>query len=71
MAYTQKINSRHKDTPGTFKKDQEETYKKTGKVPGTKDVYKFVSDTGEQRYATKQNGKYSILFTKSGQPYKQ
>jgi len=37
MAYTQKINSRDKDTPGTFRKDQEERYngdpvkKKNGK----------------------------------------
>ena len=63
MAYTQKINSRHKGTPGIFRQDQEERYKNTGKVSGTENVYKFVSDTGEERYAIKKSGRYSMLYT--------
>ena len=62
MAYKQRINSRDKDTPGTFRKDQEDRYKNVGKISGTKDVYKFVSDTGETRYARKQGDKYSMLY---------
>lgn len=62
MAYKQRINSRDKDTPGTFRKDQEERYKNIGKMSGTKNVYKFVSDTGKERYALKQDDKYTILY---------
>ena len=62
MAYKQRLNSRDKDTPGTFRKDQEDRYKNIGKISGTEDVYKFVSDTGKTRYARKQGDKYSMLF---------
>lgn len=61
MAYKQKINSRDKDTLGTFRQDQEETYKKVEKIPGG-NVYKFVSTTGKEIYAMKQNGRYSTLY---------
>jgi hypothetical protein len=61
MAYKQIINSRDKDTPSTFRKDQEDRYKKVEKIPGG-NVYKFVSTTGKERYAIKQNGRYSTLY---------
>ena len=61
MAYKQTINSRDKNTPGTFRKDQEDRYTKVEKIPGG-NVYKFVSTTGKERYATKQNGRYSTLY---------
>jgi len=61
MAYKQRINSRDKDTPGTFRKDQEDRYKKVEKIPGS-NVYKFVSTTGKERYGIKQGDKYSILY---------
>lgn len=65
MPYIQKINQRDNDTAGTFRKEQAERYKNTGKVSGTKNVYKFVSDTGEERYALKQSesNRYSMLYT--------
>jgi hypothetical protein len=63
MAYKQRLNSREKDTPGTFRKDQEDRYKNIGKIPGTEDVYKFVSDTGKTRFVRKQGDMYSILYT--------
>ena len=61
MAYKQKINSRDKDTPGTFRQDQEDRYTKVEKIPGG-NVYKFVSTTGKERYAIKKNGRYSTLY---------
>lgn len=61
MAYEQRINSRDKNTPGTFRQDQEERYKKVEKIPGG-NVYKFISTTGKERYAIKQNGRYSTLY---------
>jgi len=56
-----KIGSKQINTPGNFRQDQEERYKKVEKIPGG-NVYKFVSTTGKERYAVKQNGKYKTLY---------
>lgn len=67
MAYTQKINSRDKDTPGTFRKDQEERYTKVNTKGG---VSKFVSDTGKTVYGKKQGERYTKLKDSQGNIYK-
>tara|TARA_R100001463_G_scaffold9209_1_gene27685 strand:- start:631 stop:837 length:207 start_codon:yes stop_codon:yes gene_type:complete len=60
-----KIGSKQINTPGNFRQDQEERYKKVEKIPGG-NVYKFVSTTGKERYAVKQNGKYTTLYNDQG-----
>ena len=64
MPYKQRKNSREKDTDGTFREDPklEEIYTKVEKIPGG-NVYKFVSTTGKERYAVKQNGIYRTLYS--------
>jgi len=67
MPYKKRINRRDKDTPGTFREDPklEEIYTKVEKIPGG-NVYKFVSTTGKERYAVKQNGIYRTLYKDKG-----
>jgi len=65
-----KMGSKQINTPGNFREDQEGKYKgdrytKVEKIPGG-NVYKFVSTTGEERYAVKQNGKYTTLYKDKG-----
>lgn len=71
MAYKQKINSRD-NTPGIFRKDQEERYTK---VSTEGSVSKFVSDTGKIVYAKKQfdpkkGERYTKLKDSKGNIYK-
>lgn len=64
MVYKQRKSK--KNTPGTFRKDQEDRYKKVEKIPGG-NVYKFVSTTGKERYAVKRpNGRYTTLYKDKG-----
>ena len=70
MAYTQKINSRDKDTPGTFRKDQGARYKKVNTKEGVSEFVN-IDNPKQKRYGVPgPGGVMKTLKNKKGETYK-
>jgi hypothetical protein len=69
MAYTQKINSRDKDTPGAFRQDQEKRYKRVRTESGVSEFVN-IDNPNQKRYGLKDEyGRVKVLKTGKGIPY--
>jgi 2-oxoglutarate dehydrogenase complex dehydrogenase (E1) component-like enzyme len=70
MAYTQRINSRDKDTPGTFREEQEKRYKRVKTESGVSEFVN-IDNPKQKRYGiTGEDDRVKLLKNKKGETYK-